>query len=94
MQGITGLFRTVDGAERALERYVEDLRSRQLPDASDVPAEGSATRRSGCEQTPDGSRVQIFVWRVGNLILAVSGSGPVAPGEVRGLADLVNGRAG
>jgi hypothetical protein len=35
----------------------------------------------------------MFVWRVGNLILAVSGSGPVTPAEVRGLADLVNGRA-
>ena len=94
VQGITGLFRTVDGAERALERYVQDLRSRQLPDASDVPADGLGDTSFGLRgKTPDGSRVQIFVWRVGNLILAVSGSGPVAPAEVRGLADLVNGRA-
>ena len=36
--------------------------------------------------------MRIYVWRIGNLILAVSGSGPLAPGEVRSLADLVEGR--
>jgi hypothetical protein len=69
-------------------------RRRQLPDARDVPSAGLGDTSFGLRgKTPDGARVQMFVWRVGNLILAVSGSGPVAPAEVRALADLVNGRA-
>ena len=40
VQGITGLFRDPAGAERSLERYEQDLRTRQLPDARDVPADG------------------------------------------------------
>lgn len=94
VQGITGLFRDADGAERSLERYVQDLRSRQLPNARDMPAAGLGESSFGLRgKTPDGARVQMFVWRIGNLILAVSGSGPVAQGEVRALADEVNARA-
>lgn len=94
VQGIAGLFRDADGAERSLERYVQDLRSRQIPHARDVPAAGLGDTSFGLRgKTPDGARVQMFVWRIGNLILAVSGSGPVAPGEVRALADEVNARA-
>ena len=93
VQGITGLFRDPAGAERSLERYEQDLRSRQLPDARDIPADGLGDTSFGLRgKTSDGARVQIFVWRIGNLILAVSGSGPLAPGEVRALADLVDGR--
>ena len=93
VQGITGLFRDPDGAERSLERYEQDLRSRQLPDASDIPADGLGETSFGLRgKTSDGARVRIYVWRIGNLILAVSGSGPLAPGEVRSLADLVEGR--
>ena len=36
--------------------------------------------------------MQIYVWRIGNLLLAVSGSGPIGSGEVRALADVVDGR--
>jgi hypothetical protein len=94
VQGITGLFGDGGGAERSLERYVQDLRARQLPDARDVPAEGLGDASFGLRgKTPDGAHVQIFVWRIGNLILAVSGSGPLDPGEVRALADLLNARA-
>ena len=93
VQGITGLFRDPAGAERSLERYEEDLRSRQLPDARDIPADGLGETSFGLRgKTSDGARVQIYVWRIGNLILAVSGSGPLAPGEVRSLADVVDGR--
>ena len=93
VQGITGLFRDPAGAERSLERYEQDLRSRQLPDARDIPADGLGETSFGLRgKTSDGARVQIYVWRIGNLILAVSGSGPLAPGEVRSLADLVEGR--
>ncbi|MGZ5297223.1 MAG: hypothetical protein ACXWYT_09905 [Actinomycetota bacterium] len=93
VQGITGLFRDADGAERSLERYVQDLRSRQLPGAREVPAAGLGDTAFGLRgKTPDGARVQMFVWRIGNLILAVSGGGPVDPAEVRALADLLDGR--
>jgi hypothetical protein len=93
VQGITGLFRDAGGAERALERYVGDLRSRQLLDARDVPSDGLGDRAIGLLGTsPDGAHVLIYVWRVDNLVLAVSGVGPVAQVRVRALADLVNGR--
>ena len=93
VQGITGLFDDAAGAERSLERYVHDLRSRQLPDASDVPADGLGDVSFGLRgTTPDGARVQIFVWRIDNLILAISGSGPVSRSEVRALADVLDGR--
>jgi hypothetical protein len=93
VQGITGLFRDSAGAERSLERYEQALRSRQLPDARDIPADGLGETSFGLRgKTSDGARVQIYVWRIGNMILAVSGSGPLAPGEVRALADIVDGR--
>lgn len=95
VQGIAGLFHDAVGAERSLERYVADLRSRQLPDAHAVASDGLGDRAFGLQgTTADGSRVLIYVWRVDNLILAVSGSGPVSSADVRALADLVNGRAG
>ncbi len=95
VQGITGLFRDATGAERALERYVGDLRSRQLPDARDIASAGLGDRAFGLiGTTPDGAGVLVYVWRVDNLILAVSGSGPVKGADVRALADLVNGRVG
>jgi hypothetical protein len=93
VQGITGLFGDADGAERSLERYVQDLRTRQLPDAHVIPADGLGDRSFGLQgTTPDGARVRMYVWRTGNLILAVSASGPVGPGEIRSLADLLDGR--
>jgi hypothetical protein len=93
VQGITGLFHDADGAESSLERYVADLRSRQLPSARDVPAEGLGDMAFGLRgKTPDGARIQMFVWRIGNLVLAISGSGPLQPAEVRALADLLAGR--
>jgi len=93
VQGIAGLFRDADGAGSSLERYVEDLRTRQIPDAIDIPADGLGDRSFGLRgETPDGSRVQIFVWRIGNLLLAISGSGPMTVEQVRELADLVDRR--
>lgn len=93
VQGITGLFRDADGAERSLERYVQDLRSRQLPGARDVSAAGLGDTSFGLRgKTSDGARVQMFAWRIGNLILALSGSGPIEPAEVRALADVLDGR--
>jgi hypothetical protein len=94
VQGITGLFHDPDGADRSMERYVEDLKTRQIPDAKEIAADGLGDRSIGLRgMTPDGSRVLIFVWRVDNMILIVSGSGPLPAAEVRALADLVNARA-
>ncbi len=93
VQGIAGLFRDADGAERSFERYVDDLRTRQLPDADDVPVEGLGDEGSGIRgHTPDGTHVHVYAWRVDNLILVVSGAGPIPSGDVRALANLVNGR--
>ncbi len=76
VQGIAGLFHDADGAERSLERFVDDLRTRQMPGAHDVASEGFGDRAFGLQgTTPDGSRVLMYVWRVDDLILAVSGSG-------------------
>ena len=94
VQGIAGLFHDAVGAERSLERYVDDLRTRQLPAAHDVTPDGLGDRAFGLQGiTPDGSRVLLYVWRVDNLILVVSGSGPIESVDVRALANLVNGRA-
>jgi len=93
VQGIAGLFRDADGAGSSLERYVDDLRTRQIPGAADVSADGLGDQSFGLRgETPDGARVQIFVWRIGNLLLAVSGSGAMTIEQVRELADLVDGR--
>jgi hypothetical protein len=90
VQGITGLFHDAAGAERSLDRYVADLRSRQLLDPRDVPSDGLGDHAIGLlGVSPDGAHVLIFVWRVDNLILAVSGIGPVTEQRVRALAGLV-----
>jgi hypothetical protein len=94
VQGITGLFHDAAGAESAMDRYVGDLRSRQLLDPRDVPSDGLGDRAVGLlGSSPDGGHVLIYVWRTDNLILAVAGVGPIEQQRVRALADLVNGRA-
>ncbi len=36
--------------------------------------------------------MQIFAWRIENLLLVISGSGRMAPEQVRALADVLDGR--
>jgi hypothetical protein len=94
VQGITGLFRTAAGARSALERFVGDLRDRQIPAATEVitgPLGDQAFGLTG--DTPDGSHVLIFAWRVDNLVLAVSGSGRIAPATVRAIVRSLDARA-
>jgi hypothetical protein len=90
VQGITGLFRSAAGARSALTRFVGDLRDRQIPSATEVltgPLGDQAFGLTG--RTPDGSHVLIFAWRVDNLVLAVSGSGRIAPRDVRAVVDVL-----
>jgi hypothetical protein len=94
VQGITGLFRTAAGARSALERFVGDLQDRQIPAATEVltgPLGDQSFGFSG--ETPDGSHVLIFAWRIDNLILAVSGSGPIDPSTVRAIVRSLVARA-
>jgi hypothetical protein len=94
VQGIAGLFESGDGAHSALGRFVDDLRTTEIPSAADVESAGLGDESFGLVgTTPDGSHVLIFAWRRGNLVLSVSGAGDVAPELVRSLADRVDGRA-
>jgi hypothetical protein len=94
VQGITGLFRTAAGARSALVRFVGDLRDRQIPAATEVITGPLGDQGFGLAgDTPDGSHVVIFAWRLDNLVLAVSGSGPIGRATVRRLVSLVNERA-
>jgi hypothetical protein len=94
VQGITGLFRSAAGARSALERFVQDLRVRQIPTAADVGTGSLGDQAFGLAgDTADGSHVLIFAWRVDNLVLAVSGSGRIGADEVRRIAGVVDARA-
>ena len=93
MQGIAGLFHDADGAGSSLERYVEDLRTRQIPGAIDIPADGLGDRSFGLRgETPDGSRVQIFVVADREPAPRDQRQRPLTVEQVRELADLVDGR--
>lgn len=94
LQGVAGLFDAASGASSAFDRYIDDLRSRQLPKTSAHPARGlgdDAVELQG--QAPDGTHVIVFAWRVDNLVLAVVGSGAIGELDVRAIADLVDARA-
>jgi hypothetical protein len=94
VQGITGLFRTAAGARSALERFVGDLRDRQIPAATEVVTGSLGDQAFGMVgDTPDGSHVLIYAWRVDNLVLAVSGSGRIAPAAVRAIVRSLDARA-
>jgi len=94
VQAITGLFRTGAGARSALERFVADLRERQIPSATEVVTGSLGDQAYGLSgDTPDGSHVLILAWRVNNLVLAVSGSGRIAPAAVRAIVRSLEARA-
>ena len=94
VQGIAGLFAGVDGATSALHRFVDDLRSHQVPGAKDLNAGALGDETFALEGTGSGGdHVVVFAWRVGNLVLAVTGSGNLPVAEVERLAHVVDGRA-
>ena len=93
-QGIAGLFAGADGASSALHRFVDDLRTRQVPGAKDLTAGALGDEAFALEGTGShGDHVVVFAWRLGNLVLAVTGSGNLSVTEVERLAHVVDGRA-
>jgi len=94
VQVIAGLFGAGEGARSSLDRYVEDLSTRQVPGAATEPIEAlgeEAVRLEG--KAPDGSPVIAYLWRVRNLVLVVAGSGPIDHAVVLGLARTMDARA-
>jgi len=93
VQGIAAVFSGDDGASEAFTRYLQDLRDRQLHDASDAdaPPLGDESHRIDATNA-DGASVTVIGWRRSNLILIVVGTSfPSA--SVEALARLVDGRA-
>jgi hypothetical protein len=93
VQVIAGLFEGGDGARSSLDRYVEDLSTRQVPGAATEPSDAlgeQAFRLEGA--APDGTTVIAYLWRMGNLVLVVVGSGPIRDAVVLGLARTVDAR--
>ena len=93
IQVIAGLFEGGDGARSSLDRYVEDLSTRQVPGAATEPSDvlgEQAFRLEGA--APDGTTVIAYLWRMGNLVLVVVGSGPIRDAVVLGLARTVDAR--
>ena len=93
VQLIAGLFEGIDGARSSLDRYVQDLSTRQVPGAATEPSDHlgqEAFRLEG--EAPDGTMVIAYLWRVDNLVLVVAGSGPIRDAEVLGLARTVDAR--
>ena len=95
-QAIAGLFREADGASSSLRRYMDDLRNRQLEDAVDleVPALGDESFGLRGVAPTDGSPLLVYLVRVRNVILVVSGSGPVDQDAVSAAARAMADRAG
>jgi hypothetical protein len=94
-QAIAGLFEAEDGASASLRRYVQDLRARQMRDASDVPSVGLGEESFGLfgSAAVDGSPLLIYAWRVRNLVLVLAASGPVERSDALALARTMDVRA-
>jgi hypothetical protein len=95
-QAIAGLFDDADGASSSLERYVLDLRTRQMRGATQVSGQGLGDESFGLAgaAASDGSFLRIYAWRRSNLILVLVASGPVAADTALGLARTMDRRAG
>jgi hypothetical protein len=93
VQGIAALFEREDGASRSLTRYLDDLRHRQLRDATDGPAPRLGDEAYRIDATnSDGADVTVLGWRRSNLVLIVIGTSFPAS-SVEDLAGLMDGRA-
>ena len=93
VQVIAGLFEAPRGAASSLDRYVEDLSTRQVPGAATEPWDGLGQEGFRLEgRVGDGSTVIAYLWRVENLVLVVAGSGPIGDDLMRELARTVDAR--
>ncbi len=93
VQGITSLYEHADGARTAFERYVGDLETRQLPGVPTIEAPGLGEESIALAgDAADGSPVTVYAWRIDNLVVVVTGSGAIDPGDVRFLADEISRR--
>jgi len=95
-QVIAGLFEEPVGASSSLRRFMADLRDRQLEGAGEVavPDLGEESYGLSGRSPADGSALIVFLWREANLILVLSGSGPVGRDAMLGAARLMGGRTG
>jgi hypothetical protein len=93
VQGIAAVFAGANGASSALHRFLEDVRTRQLPGARDGTAPGFGDESYRLEGTnSDGASVTVVAWRRGNVILTVLGTS-FDPDRVLTLAEMLDGRA-
>jgi hypothetical protein len=94
-QVIAGVFETPGGASSSLRRFLGNLRTRQLAGAVDAPAPELGDESYGLSGSSpaDGSALIVYLWRRSNLILVISGSGPVDPSAMRSAAQAMAERA-
>jgi hypothetical protein len=93
VQETVAVFARDDGASATLERYMDDLRNRQLRAIRTGLPEplGDETYRLDAQNT-DGATVTVIGWRRANLVLVVIGTS-FPPSSVVALARLVDARA-
>jgi hypothetical protein len=94
-QAIAGLFKDADGAASSLRRYVDDLRTLQMTNVTDVAAVGLGRDAFGLTggAASDGSFLRVYAWRVSNLVLVLVASGPVEEDTALALARTMDARA-
>ncbi len=95
-QVVAGVFEAPAGASSSLRRFLGDLRTRQLEGATEVPVPGLGDESYGVSgRSPaDGSALLVYLWRRANLILVLSGSGPVKTEAMLAAARAMADRAG
>jgi hypothetical protein len=94
-QAIAVVYERPDGAEASLDRYLADVRSRQMEGVSSATPAGlgdDATSLVGFAVADD-SPLRVYAWRVDNLVLVLVASGPVDASEALALARTMNVRA-
>jgi len=93
IQAILVVFSRGSGASSTLRRYLDDLRTRQLPDTADGAAPGLGDESYRLEGTnADGSGITVFAWRRANLVLVLLGTSFPPPRTLR-LAERMDDRA-
>jgi hypothetical protein len=89
------LFLSEDGADRAMETWVDHYRAPVL-DPVDVPGLGDRAVGLAGSPTAPAERMYLFVWRRGRLVLSLrasTGAGTVPLETVRRLVALMDARA-